>query len=121
MQMGRPPKRQRSPLGQRIASLRDQAGLSQRQLADKVGTDQQTIAYWERRAIALRPEQLAALAEALNTSADQLLGKPAPKVRESGPAGKMRQVFDEVSKLPRRQQQQIAKVVSALVAQAKAA
>ena len=121
MQTGRPPKRQRSPLGERIAFLREQAGLSQQQLADKAGTNQQTIAYWERRAIALRPDQLAAIAEALNTSADQLLGKSAPKVRDSGPAGKMRQVFDEVSKLPRRQQVQIVKVVNALVAQAKAA
>jgi hypothetical protein len=122
MQTGRPPKRQRSPLGERIASLREQAGLSQQQLAEKTGANQQTIAYWERRAATLRPDQLTALAAALNTSVDHLLGQPPRKMpAAAGPAGKMRQVFEDVSKLPRRQQQQIAKVVSALLAQAKTA
>lgn len=123
MQTGRPPKRQRSPLGERIASLREQAGLSQQQLAEKTGANQQTIAYWERRAATLRPDQLTALAAALNTSVDHLLGQSTRKTKTlaAGPAGKMRQVFEDVSKLPRRQQQQITKVVSALLAQAKTA
>lgn len=117
MQTGRPSKRKRPPLGERIAFLREQAGLSQQQLAAQLGVNQQMIAYWERRAATLRPDQLTALADALKTSVDQLLGKAAPKVRGNGPAGKMRQTFEAVSQLPRRQQQKIAEVISALVAQ----
>lgn len=117
MQTGRPSKRQRPPLGERIAALREQAGLSQQQLAERLGVNQQMVAYWERRAATLRPDQLTAVADALKTSVDQLVGKAAPKVRGSGPAGKVRQVFESVSRLPRRQQQKIAEVVEALVAQ----
>ena len=50
--------------------------------------------------------------------------RPAPfsarKARGKGPSGKARQVFEEVSKLSRHHQDQIVKVVTALVAQAKA-
>jgi transcriptional regulator with XRE-family HTH domain len=117
MQTGRPPKYQRPPLGERIATFRERAGLSQQQLADALKINQQMIAYWERRSVTLRPEQLAALADALKISVDQLLGKAAHKQRDNGPAGKARQVFAAVSQLPRRQQQKIVEVVQALVAQ----
>jgi transcriptional regulator with XRE-family HTH domain len=117
MQTGRPPKHQRPPLGERIAAFRERAGLSQQQLADALNVNQQMIAYWERRGVTLRPEQLAGLADALKVSVEELLGKAAPKVRASGPSGKARQVFESVSRLPRRQQQKIVEVVEALVAQ----
>ena len=115
MQTGRPPKYQRPPLGARIAALRERAGLSQQQLADSLKVNQQMVAYWERRAVTLRPDQLAHLADALKISVDELLGKAGPKARGSGPSGKVRQVFEAVSRLPRRQQQKIVEVVEALV------
>jgi transcriptional regulator with XRE-family HTH domain len=115
MQTGRPPKRQRPPLGERLAALRERSGLSQQQLADDLKVNQQMIAYWERRAVTLRPSQLAALADALKVSVDELLGKESPKIRGGGPSGKARQVFEAVSRLPRRQQQKIVEVVEALV------
>jgi transcriptional regulator with XRE-family HTH domain len=117
MQTGRPPKHQRPPLGKRIAAFRERAGISQQQLADVLKVNQQMIAYWERRAVTLRPEQLAGLSDALKVSVEELLGKEAPKARSSGPTGKARQVFEAVSRLPRRQQQKIVEVVEALVAQ----
>ena len=117
MPSGRPSKRQRPPLGERIATLRESAGLSQQQLAEKLGVNQQMVAYWERRAATLRPDQLAALAEALQVSVEQLLGKAAPKARSStGPVGKARRIFEEVSKLPRKQQERIVGVVEDLLA-----
>jgi len=114
MQTGRPPKHQRLPFGERLATLREQAGLSQQQLADKLKVTQQMIAYWERRSTCLRPEHLTALADALNTSVDELLGKAAPKVR-GGPIGKVRQVFEAVSRLPRRQQRKIVELLEPFV------
>lgn len=39
------------------------------------------------------------------------------RARKSGPTGKMHKIFEEVSKLPRRQQEKIVEVVSALVSQ----
>lgn len=115
MQTGRPANIKRTPLGERIASLREAAGLSQQQLADKIGVNQQMIAYWERRSVTLRPDQLSSLADTLNTSVDSLLGKTAPKARGSGPVGKARQIFEAVSRLPRKQQEKVFDVLQPFI------
>ena len=105
--MGRPAKTKRSPLGERIATLRERAGLSQEQLADKVGSNQKTIAYWERRAVALKPEHIDAVAAALGCTHQEILGIEAPKARGAGPVGKAKAIFERVSALPRDRQQKI--------------
>jgi hypothetical protein len=52
-------------------------------------------------------------------SVAELLGEDVPikRARKTGPTGKVHKVFEEVSKLPRRQQEKIVEVVSALVSQ----
>lgn len=120
MQTGRPSKRKRTALGTRLSVLREQAGLSQQAVADALGVRQQVVAYMERQAATLRPEHATALAKLFKVSVSELLGEQAPKPRGTGPVGKARQVFEEVSTLPRHHQDQIVKVVTALVAQAKA-
>jgi transcriptional regulator with XRE-family HTH domain len=118
---GRPTTRQRTALGERIAKARIAAGISQKQLAETLGTSQPAIAYWERAAVNLRSDVLANIAAAVGTSVDTLLGITSTQSRAAAaPAGKVRQAFEAVSKLPRRQQDQIVKVVSALVTQAAA-
>jgi transcriptional regulator with XRE-family HTH domain len=107
MPMGRPAKSKRAPLGERITALRERAGLSQTQLAAKLGLGQQTVAYWERRASTLKSEQIKAIAEALQAAPEEILGMNAPKKRGPGPTGKARQVFERVSQLPRATQQRI--------------
>jgi transcriptional regulator with XRE-family HTH domain len=115
MPTGRPANIKRTPLGQRIASLREAAGLSQQQLAAKIGVNQQMIAYWERRSVTLRPDQLSRLADTLKTSVDALFGKPAPKARGNGPVGKARQIFEAVSRLPRKQQEKVFDVLQPFI------
>jgi transcriptional regulator with XRE-family HTH domain len=120
MQTGRPSQRPRPPsFGDRLHALRESAGLSQQQLAEKVRTSQRTISYWERSPVALRPDQLLTLAQALNISVEELVGDTHGRTRQrgTGPAGKLKQVFDAASKLPRRQQQKIAEFVEAFVLQ----
>jgi transcriptional regulator with XRE-family HTH domain len=115
--LGRPTDRQRTAFGERIAAAREAAGLSQRELADRLGITQRALSWWEREEVALRPEQLAALAAALGVSADFLLGLREPKARaSSGPAGKARRVFETVSKLPRHQQEKIVDTIETLLA-----
>ncbi len=71
--------------------------------------------YWERKPVALRAEQLAALADALNVTADFLLGRPTKQPAPKGPPGKLRQAFDRAHKLPRNQQNRIVELVEAYV------
>jgi len=62
---------------------------------------------------------LLPFANALGVSVDEVLGQAKPK-RASAIAGKTRTAFESVAQLPRRQQDHIVNVVSALLAQAKA-
>lgn len=117
MSMGRPTQRKRTAFGERLVAAREAAGLSQRELADKLGMKQRALCWWEREPVALRPDQLEALTAALHVSADYLLGRDNDKKRGQGPSGKARRAFEAVSKLPRHHQQKIVEVVEALVAQ----
>ena len=121
MNRGRPSKAPRSDFGKRLVAARERAGLSQAQLGTALGLSQRAIAHWERRHCSLYPEQLEALAKARNVSLDGLVsGKPLKVRQPSGPAGRVRKLFEAVNRLPRRQQDKIAEVVDALVAQNKA-
>ena len=109
--MGRPAKNKRSELGERIAALRERAGLSQEQLAQKIGSNQKNVAYWERRAVSLKPAQIDAIAAALGCTHHEILGVVVTKARGTGPVGKAKSLFDRVSALPRDRQQRILTTV----------
>ena len=113
---GRPAKFERTAFGERLTKLRVERGMSQAQLAEAVGFSQQAYAGWERSTTALRPDDIVKLAKALSVSTDELLGCEAPKARASGPAGRLRRVFDSVSGISRHQQQKIADTLETLIA-----
>lgn len=115
MKTGRPSKQQRPAFGQRLHELREAAGLSQQQLADKLGLSQRAYSHWERRPVALRPDQLQSLASALNLPVEVLLANGESKKRGSGPAGKMRRLFEAASKLPRNQQEKILSILQPFI------
>ncbi len=73
------------------------------------------MTYWEREAVSLKPELLAALAVALGVTTDFLLGLASPKQRGTGPVGKARRLFDAISKLPRHQQEKIITLLEPFV------
>jgi len=108
---GRPAKSERSTFGARVHALREAVGLTQQQVAEQLGIAQPSYALWERNDVALRPDQLAKLASILSVRPDDLLTENNNANRRGGPVGKARQVFEQVSKLPRNQQQRILGVV----------
>jgi transcriptional regulator with XRE-family HTH domain len=114
---GRPTDRQRTSFGQRLVQAREEAGLSQQELARKLRVSPRAIGWWEREPAALKPEQLAALADALNVPVDYLLGRQYLPNRGSGPVGKLRRVFERVNRLPRQQQNKVVEFVEAFVNQ----
>lgn|SRR5437879_4252462 len=68
-----------------------------------------------RYPVALRPDQIEQLANVLNVSVEYLFGRDSVKSRGKGPAGKLRQVFEKASQLPRHQQNKVAEFVEAFV------
>lgn len=117
MPAGRPSSRPRTSFGERLVAAREAAGLSQAQVADKLGLTQHAYAYWERHPVALRPEQLARLAEILNASVEGLVHSNGHGKRGGGPSGKARKLFEAVSHLPRRQQEKIFDILAPFVAE----
>jgi transcriptional regulator with XRE-family HTH domain len=102
--------------GKRLRAFRQAAGLSQSQLATRLGVHRSNIGFWETKGIIPRSDLLAPMAEALGVSVNDLIGKESkPKRTATAPAGRARLVFDQVSKLPRRQQQHIIRVVQDLL------
>jgi len=117
MQTGRPSSEPRTEFGQRLHAAREALGLSQAQVAEQMGITQKAYAVWERYPVALRPDQIEKVAGILNVSVEHLFGKTASKSRGTGPAGKLRQVFEKASQLPRHQQNKVAEFVEAFVNQ----
>jgi len=103
-----------------LVELRKAAKLTQTELAELVGESQTNIAYWEQSDKPPRSDVLPKLAEVLGVRVEHLLTAETLLVRRGGPVGKARRVFEEVSRLPRREQNRVVEFVSALVSQYKA-
>jgi transcriptional regulator with XRE-family HTH domain len=114
MPIGRPATTERTSFGSHLYDSRVRRGLSQKHLAEALDITQQAYAAWERYPVALRPDQLTALAKLLECSIDELLGLNYKAPKQDGPVGRVRQAFERVSKLPRGQQRKIIEVVEAL-------
>lgn len=105
-----------SARGKRLRTLRQAAGLSQSELAHRLGVHRSNIGFWENNGLIPRSDLLTPMAEALGVTVNDLLGKESKLKRVAAPAGRARLVFNQVSKLPRRQQQHIIRVVEDLIA-----
>ncbi len=103
----------------RLVALRKAAGLSQAELAKLVRVSPKTIGFWETSAVPPRSDVLPLLAQALGVRVENILGDHPVEQRRPGPVGKLQRVFDEVSKLPRRQQDKILEFLSPIVEQYK--
>jgi len=115
MPAGRPSQKSRPLLGGNIVKARKEKGLTQLELARLLGMTQQGVAYLEREATSLKVEQLTLIADALDTSVDFLLGRPATIKRVGGPTGRGKRLFEAAAKLPRSQQEKVYDVLESFV------
>ena len=99
----------------KLRELRTAAGISQHELARRIGKRQSNVAFWENTGRTPKADVLIPIAEALGCSVEELLGE-APKGK-APKGGKMRQLFDQASKLPRRQQEKIVSILEPFVAE----
>jgi transcriptional regulator with XRE-family HTH domain len=100
----------------RLKALREAAGLSQRELARQIGQVQSNIRYWETTGKIPRSDVLAPMAKALGVTVEELLGQPKPS-RVISPGGRARQLFEAVSRMPRRQQDKVLDILEPFVRQ----
>jgi transcriptional regulator with XRE-family HTH domain len=105
--------------GQRLASFRTAAGLTQSQLADRLGVSRRQIAYYESGTGRPPGALLAMLADLFEVSTDVLLGRAAP----APPAGRLSrsllEQLNEVERLGRDSGRRLERVISQFIAEEK--
>jgi transcriptional regulator with XRE-family HTH domain len=96
-------------IGKRLQEFRKRQGLTQVELADKLGINQSLVSQYERGALRLHGALVAALAKALKVSADQILG--LEKTDSNGLLSDRRFLkrLRKIETLPRRDQQALLK------------
>jgi transcriptional regulator with XRE-family HTH domain len=100
--------------GERLASLRKTAGLSQSEIGRQIGASQRMIAYYESRAPLPPGHVLAALAAALNTTVDELMGnKPARPSKKKPSNERLWRRFAQIEQLPLRDRKELFSVIDA--------
>lgn len=103
-------------LGGHIQTLRKQLGLSQTQLAEKVGISYAQISRYETENAQPPAEVLSKIAEVLNTSVDFIIhGDSSDKATASLNDVKLLNYFKEINSLPDGEKGTILKVISALI------
>lgn len=104
-------------LGARIAGLRRDAGLTQQQLGDLLEITQQQVASFEIGRRRVPVSLLPNLAHALAVSIEELIGHEA-KPAKRGPAPKLQQQLERISRLPRAQQRFVMQMLDTVIQQA---
>lgn len=94
------------PIGERIRSLRKARGLTQEQLADRLGVSFQSVSRWESCATYPDMELLPAIAAYFGVTTDSLLGVPETKKEEEAA-----RLLDELSVLSRDAQPDMERAV----------
>ncbi|WP_225444874.1 helix-turn-helix domain-containing protein [Pseudomarimonas arenosa] len=110
-------------LGQRIAQRRKDQGITQMQLAELLGVSQQAMNSFEKGRRRVPVSSLPAIARAVGATLDELIvddeppaAKAAPKKR--GPAPKIQQQLEQLSRLPKAKQRAVMQVLDSVLAQA---
>jgi transcriptional regulator with XRE-family HTH domain len=114
----------RPKLAERLVALRRAAGLTQHELAEALGVAQSTVAQWERSQTPPRSDVLPQMGRIFGVSVEEILnveGRLPAAGRGRRPTGKVWKLFEEVSTLPRRQQEKVIEFVSAFVKESRRA
>lgn len=104
-------------LGKRIAEQRKSRGITQVQLADRLGIAQQTMAHYEGGRLRMPLSLMPTLANELNVTISELMEETAAKKRR-GPASKLQQQIEQVRQLPRAKQKLVSEMLEAVIQQA---
>jgi len=112
---GRPPTKDATDFGKRVAEARRQRGLTQREFASLLGVSQKMVEYFERRAENVTADVVKKLATVLEVSADDLLGLRPKRGVKPGPKSKLQTQIEQIQRLPRAKQQTISEVLDMAV------
>jgi transcriptional regulator with XRE-family HTH domain len=103
------------PLGKRIARLRKSRGLTQTELAQKIGITRDLVGAYEIGHIRLYDEMVVRFAMALNVTTDTILGYSGENKSEYLPSLRLVKRIIEIDKLPELKKKLIIKMLDELI------
>jgi len=98
-------------LGERLMNIRKSKGMTQVELAKKIGTIQSLISDYERERLRPNPEMLARLAIALDVTTDEIIGLKPIKAETFEPSLKVVKRMRAVEDLPPSKQKKVLSVI----------
>lgn len=105
-------------LGERIARLRKEQGLSQRKLASLLGLSQQIVASYETGERRIPVWRLLNLSEVLGVDVEKLLNGAQRSRGKPGPAPKVQRLVEQVNRLPKARQRFVMEIIEDTLARA---
>lgn len=107
-------------IGQRIRRFRKRRGLTQVQLAEKIGIVQNLISDYERGRLRLHAEMVARFARALGVSCDELIGFGGDSERGAVRPGKKQSLaiirrMNKIQDLPPAQKRTVLRTIDMLI------
>jgi len=101
-------------LGNRISKYRKEIGLTQEQLAEKIGVSQEVIAYYETGKRRLTLSLLIPLKNALFVDIEDLLGIKKGKGKP-GPIPKIQKRLEQIQNLPLNKQKIVLELLDSFI------
>jgi transcriptional regulator with XRE-family HTH domain len=101
--------------GQRLSRIRKEKGLTQVQLAEKLGIIQVLISDYERDKLRPYYDTVINFSKVLDVSADELLGLKTHKKTGTQPSLKIARRMKKIESLPDAQQKFVLKTIDSLV------
>ena len=106
-------------LGQRIARLRKERGLTQKQVAESTGLIQELVSNYETDKLRLNPGMILRFAEVFGISADELLrGSKSTVQARKQPSIKLVRRMEQIEALPLYQQRVLLSTIDHFLAAA---
>jgi len=107
-------------IGERIARLRKEKGLSQNELAKKMGLIQELISAYELNKRKLSAEMVARFAKALEVTCDIIIGYKTNNVKRVKLNLRLMKRLHRIETLPEYKQKKIVSVIDSLLRDAEA-
>jgi transcriptional regulator with XRE-family HTH domain len=102
-------------IGTKVAQFRKEAGLSQVQLAEKLGVVQSAVASYEIGRRSIPVTLLLPLSETLGVPVQAFFGLPENASGKPGPESRLEQKIQQLKRLPRSQQTTVLKMLEGLL------
>ena len=106
-------------IGERLARLRRERGLTQVEVAEKLNVAQPVVSDYERGELRLHGQLIVDLSHILGVSADELLGIEKPKSTAVIKNRRLRRRIQDLEHLPRRDQQALLRTIDAFLTKAR--